>query len=129
MMENKNYDVICIMFSNIVPGKTTREQEVLQQMYTAAKETGAKVIAITPTTKEFVAYGHVTYANNEKLVQWVLNQNISDYVVNAYKTTRKKNFFDKEGLLLNVEGHEIVARQVLQALNAVDPVIDAAAIE
>ena len=125
----KAYDVICIMFSNIIPGKTSREEEVLQQMYTAAKETGAKVIAITPTSKEFVPYGHVTHANNEKLVQWILDQNISDYVVNAYKTTRKKNFFNKDGLLLNVEGHEIVARQVLQALNAVDPVIDAAAVE
>jgi len=125
----KNYDVICIMFSNIIPGKTTREEEVLQQMYTTAKETGAKVIAITPTSKDFVAYGHVTHANNEKLAQWVLNQNVSDYVVNAYKTTRKKNLFNDDGMLLNVEGHEIVARQVLQALNEINPEIDTAAVE
>jgi flagellum-specific peptidoglycan hydrolase FlgJ len=98
-------------------------------MYTAAKENGAKVIAITPTSKEFVPYGHVTHENNEKIVQWVLDQNISDYVVNAYKTTGKKNFFEKDGLMLNVEGHEIVARQVLRALNEVDPKIDAAAVE
>jgi flagellum-specific peptidoglycan hydrolase FlgJ len=125
----KDIDVVCIMFSNIIPGKTTREEEVLQQMYTTAKETGAKVIAITPTSKEFVPYGHVTHENNEKLVQWVLDQNISDYVVNAYKSTGKKNFFEKDGLMLNVEGHEIVARQVLRALNEVDPKIDAAAVE
>jgi flagellum-specific peptidoglycan hydrolase FlgJ len=125
----KNYDVICIMFSNIIPGKTTREEEVLQQMYTTAKETGAKVIAITPTSKDYVAYGHVTHANNEKIVQWVLNQNVSDYAVNAYKTTNKKNFFEKNGLLLNADGHEIIAQQVLQALNGIAPEIDAAAVE
>jgi len=125
----KKYNVICIMYSNIKPGKTTREEEVLQQMYTDAKDSGAMLIAITPTTKEFVAYGHITHENNESIVQWVLEQNIADHVIDAYKLTRKKNFFNKDGLLLNAEGHELIARQVLRVLNEIDSDVDAAAIE
>lgn len=127
---SKRYDVVCVMFSNVVPSRSTQAEEILQQVYTAAKEFDAKLIAISPTSKEHVPYGHVKYANNEDIVKWVTQtQNISDYTVNAYQLTNKKTMFDKDGLLLNREGHEVIARQVLRALNSVDPKVDIKAIE
>jgi flagellum-specific peptidoglycan hydrolase FlgJ len=126
----KQYDVVCVMFSNIIPSRTTQAEEILQQVYNAAKEFGAKLIAISPTSKEHVPYGHVKYANNEDVVKWVTKtQNISDYTINAYQLTNKKTMFDKDGLLLNREGQETIARQVLRALSSIDPKIDTKAIE
>lgn len=126
----KQYDVVCVMFSNIVPSRTTQAEEILQQVYNAAKEFDAKLIAISPTSKEHVPYGHVKYANNEDIAKWVTKtQNISDYTINAYQLTNKKTMFDTDGLLLNREGQETIARQVLRALSSIDPKIDIKAIE
>lgn len=126
----KQYDVVCVMFSNVVASRTTQAEEILQQVYNAAKEFDAKLIAISPTSKEYVPYGHVKYANNDDIVKWVTQtQNVSDYTVNAYQLTNKKTMFNRDGLLLNREGHEIIARQVLRALNSIDPKVDVKAIE
>jgi LAS superfamily LD-carboxypeptidase LdcB len=121
MLQNslsKQYDVVCIMFSNINPSNSQQEIEILTQMYNSAKQYGAELIAITPTSKTHVPYGHVKYANNELITQWVETQTITEHVVNAYNISKK--YFQKNDLLLNREGHIILSRRIELILENID---------
>jgi GH24 family phage-related lysozyme (muramidase) len=119
-----NYNVVSLMFSNTVPNDKVSAIEVLKVMFNAIEDIGAKLISISPPTKEFAPYGHVKYANTPDIANWINTQQISDFNIDAYALTDNKSFFQKNKILLNKEGHEIIARQWLKYLSEIDPKID-----
>lgn len=119
-----NYNVVSLMFSNTVPNDKVSAIEVLKVMFNAVEDMGAKLISISPPTKEFAPYGHVKYATTPEIADWMNTQQISDFNIDAYTLTDNKSFFQKNKILLNKEGHEIIARQWLKYLSEIDPKID-----
>jgi muramidase (phage lysozyme) len=119
-----NYDIISLMFSNIVPNDKVSAVEVLKVMFNSIEDAGSKLIAISPPTKEFAPYGHVKYASTPEIANWINTQQTSDFTIDAYTLTDNKALFQKNKILLNKEGHEIIAKQWLEYLAEIDPKID-----
>jgi GH24 family phage-related lysozyme (muramidase) len=119
-----NYDIISLMFSNIVPNNKVSAIEALKIMFNSIEDAGSKLIAISPPTKQFAPYGHVKYASVPEIANWMNTQQISDFTVDAYVLTDNKALFQKNKVLLNKEGHEIIARQWLKYLAEIDPKVD-----
>jgi peptidoglycan hydrolase-like protein with peptidoglycan-binding domain len=118
---NDDYDIVSLMFSNAIPDLKTDAIDLLNVMFETISNTGAKLISISPPTKDFAPYGHVKYANTAKIAEWVNTQNVSSYNINAYELTRNKIFFQKNKILLNREGHSIIAKQWLRYLAQIQP--------
>jgi GH24 family phage-related lysozyme (muramidase) len=119
-----NYNVVSLMFSNTVPNDKVSAIEVLKVMFNAIEDNGGNFITISPPTKEFAPYGHVKYANTPEIADWVNTQQISDFNIDAYTLTDNKTFFQKNKILLNEEGQQIIAKQWLKYLSEIDPKID-----
>jgi GH24 family phage-related lysozyme (muramidase) len=119
-----NYDIISLMFSNIVPNDKVSAVEVLKVMFNSIEDAGSKLIAISPPTKEFAPYGHVKYASTPEIANWINTQQTSNFTIDAYTLTDNKALFQKNKILLNKEGHEIIAKQWLEYLAEIDPKID-----
>ena len=119
-----NYDIVSLMFSNTVPNDKVSAIEALKIMFNIVDDAGAQLVAISPPTKEFAPYGHVKYATTPEIADWMNTQQISKFTINAYVLTNNKALFQKNKVLLNKEGHEIIARQWLKYLSEIDPKID-----
>lgn len=120
-----NYNVVSLMFSNTVPNDKVSAIEILKLMYSIAKDTGAKLITISPPTKDFAPYGHVKYASTHAIAEWMNSSQLADFNIDAYSLTNEKLLFQKNKILLNKEGHSAIAKQWLVYLNSLDSKIDA----
>jgi len=119
-----NYDVVSLMFSNIVPNDNVSAIEILKIMYNLVTDSGAKLITISPPNKEFAPYGHVKYKSTKEIADWMNSQQSADYNIDAYNLTNNKTLFQKNKTLLNKEGHSIIAKRWITYLSSIDSTID-----
>lgn len=119
-----NYDVVSLMFSNIVPNDNVSAIEILKIMYNLVTDSGAKLITISPPNKEFAPYGHVKYKSTKEIADWMNSQQSADYNIDAYNLTNDKTLFQKNKTLLNKEGHSIIAKRWITYLSSIDSTID-----
>lgn len=118
---NDDYDIVSVMFSNSVPDAKTDTIEILKVMFNNVIKSGAKLITISPPTKEFAPYGYVKYPNTEEIATWMNTESDANYNIDAFNLTRNKIFFQKNRLLLNREGHLMIAKRWLAFLAKLQP--------
>lgn len=118
------YDIVSLMFSNTVPNDDVSAIEILKLIYNISRDAGAKLVTISPPTKEFAPYGHIKYKSTANIAEWMNSQPV-DYNIDAYALTNRKTYFQKNKLLLNKEGHELIASRWMRYLNELDSTIDA----
>lgn len=119
------YDVVSLMFSNIKPNDDINSVEVLKAMYSSIKATDAKLITISPPTKEFAPYRLVKWQNNETIANWMNISTIPDFNINAYALTDDKIYFQKNKTFLNKEGHLLIAKIWIKYVKTIDPNVEA----
>ena len=119
------YDVVSLMFSNIKSNDEINSVEVLKAMYSSIKATGAKLITISPPTKEFAPYRLVKWQNNETIANWMNISTIPDFNINAYALTDDKIYFQKNKTFLNKEGHLLIAKIWIKYVKTIDPNVEA----
>ena len=110
------YDVITIMAggSDGAPGKSRRAIQDLTLAFELAKESGAKLIAISNPTKSYLVQGDPLYKDhgypsNDDIGVWVNNQTISDAVIDV--NSMSKNNFTQNHADLTVDAHRNIANQ------------------
>jgi peptidoglycan hydrolase-like protein with peptidoglycan-binding domain len=118
---NESYDVVSFMFSNSTPDLKADTIDLLNVMFSRIKNLDLKLITISSPTKEFAPYGHVKYANTEKIAEWMGTESYADYNINAYKLTDNPEFFEKNKILLNKVGHLAIAKKWLGYLVKLQP--------
>ena len=108
------YDVITIMAggSDGAPGKERRSIRDLELAFELAKESGAKLIAISNATKSYLEtddalYKDHGYPSNDAIGVWVNNQTISDAVIDV--NSMSKNKFAQDHVQLSPNAHRDIA--------------------
>jgi hypothetical protein len=110
------YDIITIMAggSDGAPGKERRAIRDLDLAFRLAKESGAKLIAISNPTKSYLEtddalYKDHGYPSNDAIGVWVNNQTISDAVIDV--NSMSKNNFAQDHVQLSVNAHRDIANE------------------
>jgi hypothetical protein len=112
------YSVVTIMAPNSESGKSKSAIRNLATAFSIAKESGAKVIAISNASKSFLtptdpAYRTDGYATNDEIGMWVNNQKITDAVINV--NSLNQQYLQNDKLRLNSDGQEYIASQWMNA--------------
>ena len=121
---NKQYDVVSLMFSNIVSTQDINSIDVLKAMYSIIKDNGSILITISPTTKQYAPYNNIKWQNNDSISNWMNSTNISDFNIDSMQLLNDKIYFQKNKLLLNKEGHLRIAKVWLNYIRNVDVKVD-----
>ena len=115
-IDRPKYDVITIMAggSDGAPGKSRRAIRDLTLAFELAKDSGAKLIAISNPTKSYLVQGDPLYKDhgypsNDDIGVWVNNQTISDAVIDV--NSMSKNNFTQNHADLTVDAHRNIANQ------------------
>jgi hypothetical protein len=110
------YDIITIMAggSDGAPGKERRAIRDLDLAFRLAKESGAKLIAISNPTKSYLEtddalYKDHGYPSNDAIGVWVNNQTISDAVIDV--NSMSKNNFAQDHVQLSANAHRDIANE------------------
>ena len=110
------YDIITIMAggSDGAPGKQRRAIRDLQLAFELAKESGAKLIAISNPTKSYLKtddalYKDHGYPSNDAIGVWVNNQTISDAVIDVNSMSINK--FASDHVQLSPNAHRDIANE------------------
>lgn len=110
------YDIITIMAggSDGAPGKQRRAIRDLQLAFELAKESGAKLVAISNATKSYLQtddalYKDHGYPSNDAIGVWVNNQTISDAVIDV--NSMPKNKFASDNVQLSPNAHRDIANE------------------
>ena len=100
------YDVISIMDSGNDPTKITSKQSILNliDMFKKAKNHGAILIVISSSKKD------------KEVHQWIVNQSLSDYVIDIDKFATERSFLKSD--FLNQQTHERIARRWLRIISS-----------
>jgi lysophospholipase L1-like esterase len=113
---DKKYDVITIMGGGNDGAAKTADAAIknLSDAYNIAKQSGARVIAISNPTKQFVVQGDKYYSpsgypSNDAIARWVNAQNISDVTIDTNSYGQRA--FGKDHVHLNPDAHISLANQ------------------
>lgn len=113
---DKQYDVITIMGGGNDGGAKTADLAIknLADAYTIAKQSGARVVAISNPTKRYVIKGDKYfrpngYPSNDIIARWINSQKISDVTIDT--NTYGQRSFSKDHVHLNPEAHASIANQ------------------
>ncbi len=94
------YDVITILGGSndiYALGSTAATKHNLQQMYDIAKQSGAKVVAITPPNKDY--YAARTSAKQQllyNLVSWIKTNKTIDFFIDLHKLTANVDLLEHQ---------------------------------
>lgn len=110
----KNYGVITIMAPNSEPGKSKIAIRNLAEAFKVAKESGARVIAISNTSKSYLRPTDSSYKpegdiDNEQLGTWVNNQTITDAVIDV--NSLNQQYLRNDRMRLNLDGQKYIAEK------------------
>jgi lysophospholipase L1-like esterase len=104
------FDVITIMGggnnSKTSIDKSGQALSTYDQMYSAAKKSGALVVAITNPTKTNLSNQKTTYPSNEYLAQYVKKHNTPDIVIDANSIFKAAGYFRPDKIHLNRSAHD-----------------------
>ena len=115
-LKNNKYDIISIMGGGNDGGSKTPDGAIsnLTDMYEIVKNSGAEIIAISNPTKIYVgqsdnkSYKNKKYPSNDEIAEWVNNQSVSDFKINANKLTKHPHYFLSDMVHLNSEAHDYI---------------------
>lgn len=119
------YDVIAILGGSNDLGTGIDTKSNLQALYDMAKKSGAKVIAITPPSKNFIRlaqpdWGGANYngllAKLADIVSWQLNNRTPDLVVNWNRITNRKDYFSSDMQHANATAHNELLKEIVNRL-------------
>lgn len=122
-LKSNRYDVISILGgSNDIYGGQTLDfsKNNLGSMYRTAKQSGSKVIAVSPPNKDFYLYKQESKQKPlSDLVSWIKNNKDVDYFFDFYDITKNKNYFTSADGYLHPQSnaHKLLKQQAIQKLN------------
>ncbi len=124
-LANNHYDAVMILGGSNDLGTNIDTKANLQLMYDLAKSKGARVVAITPPSKNYIRSAQPTWGGNnysqllEKLkniVNWQLSNRTPDLVVNWNKITDKKELFASDMQHPNQVAHALLLNEIIKKL-------------
>ncbi len=117
------YDVIAILGgSNDLGSSSINTKANLQAMYEMAKNSGAKVIAITPPNKNFLVNQYWIGPGDPKivilndLVKWIMQNPLPDVRVNWNAITNRKDYFLSDMQHPNSTAHAVLLQEILNKM-------------
>jgi murein DD-endopeptidase MepM/ murein hydrolase activator NlpD len=119
---DSKFQIVIIMVSgnNDSDRSPNNAIQQLAASFTLAKKYGARVIAITNPTKEYLTpknklYRSDMYPTGKQIATWVNSQNITDETIDTYNLS--KSSFNRDNLTLTAREHKNIMGQVKTIIN------------
>jgi len=119
---DSKFQIVIIMVSGNNDGDQSPNNAIQQlaASFTLAKKYGARVIAITNPTKEYLTpknklYRSDMYPTGKQIATWVNSQNITDETIDTYNLS--KSSFNRDNLTLTARAHKNIMGQVKTIIN------------
>jgi len=119
---DSKFQIVIIMVSgnNDADQSPNNAIQQLAASFTLAKKYGARVIAITNPTKEYLTpknklYRSDMYPVGKQIATWVNSQNITDETIDTYNLS--KSSFNRDNLTLTARAHKNIMGQVKTIIN------------
>lgn len=125
LKSGNKYDLVAILGGSndiYALGKNDSAKINLNEMYKMIRNSGSKVLAITPPNKDF--YTKKTDQKQKSLfdlVDWIKGNNNADYKIDFHKITADRKYFSSsDGYLhANASAHKILQQQTSNKINIV----------
>ena len=119
---DSKFQIIIIMVSGNNDGDRSPNNAIQQltTAFTLAKKYGARVIAITNPTKEYLTpqnklYRSDMYPTSKQIATWVNSQSITDKTIDTYNLPNSS--FNRDNLTLTARAHKNIMVQVKTIIN------------
>lgn len=119
---NSKFQIVIIMVSGNNDGDQSPNNAIQQlaASFTLAKKYGARVIAITNPTKQYLKpknklYRSDMYPTSKQIATWVNSQSITDETINTYNFSNAS--FNRDNLTLTARAHKNIMNQVKTIIN------------
>ena len=119
---DSKFQIVIIMVSGNNDGDRSPNNAIQQlaASFTLAKKYGARVIAITNPTKQYLTpknklYRSDMYPTSKQIATWVNSQSITDETIDTYNLS--KSSFNRDNLTLTARAHKNIMGQVKTIIN------------